>query len=156
MNMLLTIFLLSLATAVQAGEVKIVETESGIIAEYTGSPSSTGSDSEIPAAVADNDKASKMNTLIAQIEQLKTEVDEILTLSGNETEDELQEKEVLAAEKKQQIEFYEDEIRRMSGKPQTELVQKDSTSVGTQREMKRRFKELRQSRKASSTGSAPE
>lgn len=156
MNIPMTILLLSLTTAVQAGEVKIVETESGIIAEYTGSPSSTGSESEIPATAAENDNATKDNFLTAQIERLKMEVAEILKQSGNETEDERQAKEALAAEKKRRIEFYEDEIRQMSGKPQTEEVQKETPRNGTQREMIRRFKELRQLRRASPAGSASE
>jgi TolA-binding protein len=156
MNRLVTILLLSLATAVQAGEVKIIETETGIIAEYTGSPSSTVTDCEIPVAAAENDSATRVNFLTAEIEQLKREVAEILKLSGNETEDEQQAKEALAAEIKQRIECYEDEIHRMSGKPQTEAVQKPAPPSGTQRETIRRFKELRQSRKASSAGSALE
>jgi len=156
MNSLMTIILLSLATAVQAGEVSIVETESGIIAEYAGSPSSTGRASEIPAAAAENVSATEVNLITAQIEQLNMEVAEILNLTGNETEDELQAKEALAAEKKQQIESYEEKIRRMSGKPQTEEAQKEASRSGTQREMTRRLKEQRKSRKASSTGSVSE
>lgn len=156
MNRLVTILLLSLATAVQAGEVKIVETDSGIIAEYTGSPSSTVTDNEIPVVAGENDDATRVNFLTAQIEQLKREVAEILKLSGNETEDERQAKEALAAEKKQRIQSYEDEIRRMSGKSQAEAVQKPAPSSGTRQETIRRFKELRQSRKASSAGTASE
>jgi TolA-binding protein len=156
MNMLITVFLLTLATAVQAGEVTIVETESGIIAEYAGSASSTGSDREIPAVAAENDNATMMKFLTAQLEQLKMEVAEILNLSGNETDDEQQAKIALAAEKKQQITFYEDEIRQLSGKPQTEAVQKDAPRDGTQQERTRRFKDLRRSRRASPAGSASE
>jgi hypothetical protein len=156
MNRLMTILLLSLATSVQADEVKIVETESAIIAEYTGSPSSTGSDSEIAAAAVKNDITTMVNPLTAQIEKLKMEVSEILKLTGNETDDEKQALEVLAAEEKRQIEFYENEIRQMSVQPQPEAVEKDAPRPGTQRETIKRFKELRKSRKASSTGSAAE
>src|SRR6185369_6843200 len=130
MKRFMTIFLLSLATAVPAGEVKIVETESGIIVEYAGSPSSTGIDSEIPAAVAGNDNATEVNSITAQ--------------------------EALAAEKKQQIELYEEKIRQVSAKPQTEAVQKDAPRPATQRENIRRFKEQRQLRRSSSGGSASE
>jgi len=151
----MSLLLLSLATAVQADEIKIEETESGIIAEYTGAPSNTGSKSEITATAPENDKVTTVNTRTAQIEQLKIEVAEILKLSGNETEDELAAKQALAAEKKQQIEICEDEIRRMSGKPQTEAVQKDPPSSGTQRES-RRYKELRKTRKATFTGNSSE
>jgi len=138
MNWLVAIFLLSLAAAAQAGEVMIVETESEIIVEYTGSPVSTGNDSGIPVAAAEN------------VDATKAEVAKMVKLSGNETVDEQQAKEALAAEKMQQIGLYEDEISHMSGKPQAEVVQKYAPGYSSQRELMRRFKDLRQSRKGSS------
>jgi hypothetical protein len=50
-RVLIAIILLSLAAVVaaQAGELRIIETEEGITAEYTGTPAETGGDGEKPA-----------------------------------------------------------------------------------------------------------
>ena len=146
----MTILIISLATTVQAGEVKIVETESGVVAEYTGAPSSAGSDAETPSAAVNDDNAKRVKYLTSQIEQLQTEKADILNLSGNETEDELALANVLADEKKKQIEAYVNEIKQLTGnagKNEAETAQPREDQPLKQKnyrqEKKRQLKELR-------------
>lgn len=163
MNRFAVIFILILASSVQAGELRIVETDTEIIAEYTGTPSSADGDVDAPAAGAGNDRAAMVNDkavmvnfITAQIEQLRRELADLLKRSGTESEEEQQAKDALAAEKRLQIKTYEDEIRRLTGNPQTEAVQKGAQRSEGQRETTRRLKELRQSRKVSSGVTTPE
>jgi hypothetical protein len=125
----MTILMISLATSAYAGEVHIVETESGVVAEYTGSPSSVGSDAETPATAGNHVHATRVNHLNSQIEQLQKEKDEILTLSGNETEEEVALVHALADEKNKLIEDYDNEIRQLTGN-----TQKNEADMGHPRE----------------------
>jgi alanyl-tRNA synthetase len=115
MNRLLMILLVSLATSVQAGVPRITETESGITVEYTGSPPSASSGSEISDSAAKDDKAMMVKEITAQIDELKQEAAEILRLTGRENEDEVAIKKELAADKFRQIEAYANEIFKLEG-----------------------------------------
>jgi len=150
MNRFMAFLIISLATTAQAGEVKIVETESGVVAEYTGSPSSAGSDAETPSAAVNDDNATRVKYLTSQIEQLNKEKDEILNLSGNETEDELALVNALADEKNKLIEAYDNEIKRLTGnarKNEAEMVQSKEEQPLRQKsyrqEKKRQLRELK-------------
>src|SRR5262245_60471923 len=67
MNRLLTVFLLALATTVQAHELKIDETDELIIVEYVGTPSAKGGESEKSSVVGDNADVSRVKYLTARI-----------------------------------------------------------------------------------------
>jgi len=153
MNRLITIIILSLATIVQADEVKIIETETGVIAEYTGSPTSTGNDSEVPDTSANNDKTTRVEFITAQIEQLKMEVAEIMTLTGNETEDELATIKVQAAAKYQQLEAYANELSQLidiAKKKEADAARQEEVQPlqqqNNRQEKKKQYKELKKMR----------
>lgn len=111
----ITILMLALPLSVQAGELKIIETETGIIAEFSGSPSSAGNDIEVPGTAVDNDNASMVDFINAQIEQLKKDAAEISKLTGKETEEELALIKAHAYAKDQQIKAYSDELDQLTG-----------------------------------------
>jgi len=132
MKTLITMLILLLATTAQAGESKIVETETGLIAEITGSPASSSIDN-----------ATRLKDLTARIEQLKKERADILKLKGNETEDELMQKNALADEKKLQIESYSAEISQLTANDQ-------NMAAGTEQpkaEQPERYQSYRQEKK---------
>jgi hypothetical protein len=103
--------LLFLATTVHGGELKIVETDDRIIAEYTGVPPDEGGDGEKPSNSGSNAEVTRVKNLNAQIERLKMEIAELEKISGHETDDEVAAKHLLADEKRRQIEIYAEEIR---------------------------------------------
>lgn len=144
MNRFLTILIVALAASAQAGEVTIVETDSGVTAELTGSPSSTGNSNEMPGAAVNIDNAARVKFLSGQIEQLKKEIADISQLTGNETEEELTQKNALADEKKLQIETYTNEYRQLAGNTR-------NTTAGTDQpkeEQTERYQSYRQERKS--------
>src|ERR1700680_1696834 len=100
MKKLITVILVSLATMVQAGELKIVETSEGITAEYSGSPSEKSGDKELPVTTGNASNGVRVKFLNARIEQLGKEADGLAKLSGSETEDELVKKNAVAEDKK--------------------------------------------------------
>ena len=154
MKFFITIAVLSLTTAVQAGEVKIIETETGVIAEYTGTASAGGSkENETTSPVVNNGSSDRVKYLASQIEQLKREAADMMKLTGNETEDELALKTALADEKKQQIETYNNEISQLTGNTQNNTVDtalpKEEQPLNHQsyrQEKKRQIRELKKLR----------
>jgi hypothetical protein len=118
MNRLLIVSLLALATTVQADELRIAETGEIIIVEYVGTPSGRSSESVKLSMTGNNAEVPRVRHLTARIEQLRKEVEDILELSGNESEDELTLKNALADENQRQIETYSKEVRRISGTSQ--------------------------------------
>jgi hypothetical protein len=114
MKRIMTLIMLSLATVVQAGEQKIVETEAGITVEYTGSsaPAQGGADS---AAALANDYSQRVQSLTAQVEQLRREAADILQMTGAESAEEIALKKALAEEKRLQIEACSKELGQLAG-----------------------------------------
>jgi hypothetical protein len=163
MNKLVAVTLLLLVTPVHADELRIVETDEGIIAEYTGTPSEKGSDSEKPAISGKTANVSRVEYLTFQIERLKKETVEISRQSDNETEDDLKTRQVLADEKKRQIEMYSEEIRLLRDEPQPKKTDNTLADEGVpikqqsnRKQMKRQMKELKKLRTSSSSATDPE
>jgi hypothetical protein len=125
MRPIVIVILLVLTTGVQAAEVKIIETDEGISAEFTGTSSASESEGEKPNSARRQTSVPRMQELSLLVEQLQKEVDEILKLSGTETEEELAAKNALAAEKKRQIELYQEEMRQIAGPAQPKVVVPD-------------------------------
>ena len=128
-----TIFLtlcLSVVTVVHAADFKIIETETGIYVEYTGTPENNGVETtsaaggdtteapaalKQPAAVYEKPELKKIREITNQMEKLKQEADETLKVSGGETAEEMRQKEAAASEKRLRIEKYADEIQQLTG-----------------------------------------
>ena len=160
MNKFWLVPMILLATILHAGEPKITETDSAIIVEYDGSPTSIGSSSELtdPAVNADNannaikaDNAMMVKVITAQMERLKREATEILKLTGRETEEELAQKKALAGEKYRQIEAYAYEVSQLTGQPNSEdpalaTEEQPSSPLSYRQEKKQRIRELKKLR----------
>jgi hypothetical protein len=118
MKKLITILISALACSAQAGDLTIVETETGVTAEYSGPPPSARNNGGVPGPAVTNDTVERVNFLTAQIEQLKKDTADLLKLTGNETEDELTQKQALADENRLQIDAYTNEFRQLTGTTQ--------------------------------------
>ena len=85
MNRLLTVFILALATTVQAGELKIDETDELIIVEYVGTPSDSTSGER--AELAGNESADEVRLKNALADenkrQIETYSEEVRRINGN-------------------------------------------------------------------------
>jgi len=155
MSRLITITLFLLATTVHAEELKIVETAEGITAEYSGAPSEKSSEQEKPSMTGNSADATRLQFLTSQVEKLKREADEILELSGNESEDELMFKNGLADEKNREMEMYAEEIRRLTvDSPPREEVPKTQQKKG--RESTRQLRAWKKLRAPSPSAVSPE
>ena len=160
MNKFWLVPILLLATILHAGEPKITETDSAVIVEYDGSPTSIGNSSALsdPAAIADDannaikaDNAMMVKSITAQMELLKSEATEILKLTGKETEEELAQKKALAGEKYRQIEAYAYEISQLTGKPNSQdpaltTEEQPPRPLNYREEKKQRIRELKKLR----------
>jgi hypothetical protein len=130
MNKLITVTLILLATLARAGELKIVETDDGIIAEYTGTPSDKSSESEKLSLTSNSADVTRVEFLSSQIERLKKEADELSRQPGNESENDLTTRRAIADEKKRQIEIYTEEIRRLTDKTPAKITDKTRVEEG--------------------------
>jgi iron only hydrogenase large subunit-like protein len=150
MNRFQLVPLVLVATVLHAGEPKIVETESGVIVEYSGSPSYPGSGENSPV----NDENAMMVRAIAlRIEQLKKETADISKLTGEETEAELAYKKALVTEKNRQIEVFAREVGQLEGGGQVKApeidqarVEQSQRQLNHRQEKKQRIMELKQLR----------
>jgi hypothetical protein len=155
MTRLITITLFLLATSVQAEDLTIVETDEGIIAKYSGTLSEKSSEHETPSMTATSADATRVQYLTSQVEKLKREADEILELSGNESEDELMLKNGLVDEMNRQMEMHAEEIRQLTGDSQPhEGVSKMQQKKG--REITRQLKAWKKLGTSAPSDTSPE
>jgi hypothetical protein len=85
MNRLLTVFLLALATTVQADELKIDETDELIIVEYVGTPSAIA---ELAGNESEDELRLKHTLADEKQQQIETYSDEVRRVRGNLQADE--------------------------------------------------------------------
>jgi hypothetical protein len=149
-----------LATVLHAGEPKITETDSAVIVEYDGSPTSLGNTSALSDPADDTDNANNaikaenammVKAITAQMELLKSEATVLLKLTGRETEEELAQKKALAGEKYRQIEAYAYEIGQLTGKSNSEdpalaTEEQPQRPLSYRQEKKQRIRELKKLR----------
>jgi len=157
MQILLIALLLFLPLIANAGEGKIVETDTGIVVEYSGAPADnnpSGGD-EKPSANVNGADVPRVEYLAAQIEKLKKEISDIAQRTGKESESELMQKNALLIEKRRQLESYTEEIRQLSGKdqPKEELP---VSKPNRRQEMKREMRELKEKRRDLPSSQTPQ
>lgn len=119
------IIVLSLAlltNAAFAGEPKITETDSGYVVEYTGTPEEKKIEPKPQQPSID-----RSTYLLAQIERLAAEGDQIMKLKGNETREEIQRKRDRADENLKQMKVYAEEMRVLKSQKTRELEQLKKT-----------------------------
>jgi hypothetical protein len=157
MNRFIAITFLLLATLAQAGELRIVETDDGIVAEYTGTPSDKSSESENPSVTGNSADPIGGEFLSSQIERLKKEADELSRQPGTESENDLATRRALVDEKKRQIEIYTEEMRRMTDKAQAKITDKTRAEEGVpvrQQSQRKQIKKQMNALKMSGTSSS--
>ena len=118
MEKALTIILVLMAAAAQAGELKITETATCVTVEYTGTPEKGGTAEKVPIAPVAT-QTTKIEYRAAQIDHLKKELEELEKLTGTETEKEVAAKNALAEDLKQKIETYTIELRQIAAPTQS-------------------------------------
>lgn len=158
MYRIIAIGLLSLATVANADQPKITETSDSIIVEYTGTQPDKAGESGLPVAApnANPKPVPRVESLNAQLERLKREVDELSILTGKETEEELRTINELTSQKKQQIERLSAEISKSAEsepKKSSEIAKPDNeqqqTNQQTRRqEMKKGVRDMQQMRRS--------
>ena len=115
MRTVIVILTVLLATGVQAGELRITENETGIIAEFTGTSADTGTDSATPPTTKRGPDTVGVERRTALIERLKNEADELSRVTGNESVDELTAKSELFDDTTHKIELFTMEFRQAAG-----------------------------------------
>jgi hypothetical protein len=151
MNKILLVPIVTLVTILHASESKIVETESEVIVEYTGSPSYFGHTGETPTEEFNDGNKTMEIAIAARIEQLKKEVSDLLQPTGKQTDAEVAVKKALAEEKISRIASYVHEIDQLAGRSE----RGDASRAGAgppirpqhvRQEKKARLRELKKSR----------
>jgi septal ring factor EnvC (AmiA/AmiB activator) len=156
MNRFISITFLLLATMVQAGELRIVETDDGIVAEYTGTTPDEDSESEKSSLASNSADPIRGEFLSSQFERLKKEADELSRQPGTESENDLAARRALVDEKKRQIEIYTEEMRRMTDKTQAKITDKTRAEEGVpvrQQSQRKQIKKQMNALKMSGTSS---
>lgn len=156
------------AGAARGAEPVIVETETGITVEYTGTPSPApaagqpaADKKQAPGATAPDPtppgKLARKRFVASQYQHLQREAADLLKVTGQETDEELAGKGALAAEKQAQAETYAEEYRKLTGEAPPETVQDGNAATADssqsqylnqrndREERIRRTKELRKS-----------
>jgi vacuolar-type H+-ATPase subunit I/STV1 len=158
MKTIMSIILIVLATAAQASQPKITETDEGITVEYTGTP---GGSSSKPVVPDKSGAQAQVESLTSKIEQLQKEIDGLTTLTGTETPEEVAQKNALAEQKRLQLEAYRAELAQIAGQSPQKAADKppsrDEPTMKQQirrQEMKKEIQELRQLRRDSQTAPA--
>ncbi len=107
--MLLVIFP---ASFVCADQFNIVETETGVYVENTGTPSNNASLGNSSATAAPR-IMTREEYLKSEVAKLRKEVDKLLKFTGKESKTEVKKRTALANEKKHRIATFENEIRQI-------------------------------------------
>jgi hypothetical protein len=156
---------------VQAGELKIIETDAVITVEYSGTPAESSSESVKPVGdesnkssdKGDDANAARVRYLTAQIEQLSQEADEMSMQSGTETEDEQAKKNSLVEEKRRLIEIYTREIHQTTDRVAAETTDRPQPGVelrvkkqNNREGKKQQLKVLRKLRKSAASVATPD
>jgi hypothetical protein len=116
MTTIVALIMLCWAAQAQAGEQRIVETDTGITVEYTGTPSADSRPDAVHAAQDREARQAVLKTLASQLVQLRQEAADLQKLTGKESPEELALKKTLAQEKLRQIETCNAEVNRLTGR----------------------------------------
>lgn len=153
MKWFICILLLATTATAQAGEPIITETENSITVEYTGTPAAEKDSAKAAADTAAKPVTSRLDFLKQQIAKLKTEMEALRTLKGNESETELAKINESIKDKQHKIDIYTAEIQQINDREQQRTNNQATTTDEQQlnlqnrrQEMKREVNELKQQR----------